>query len=248
MGSSLVAAIRVEHGVTGELLGPIQVEIGGEPWSAWNVAYRKGHALLVVDEDRLHEQAAQTPVDVRLIDPELLALIVGAESAREDRVEPLICNAATGCGLALEPEVGVGESAPVGPAPTHSNLVGRLTVERPEPGRGREHVVRLDPAPMTLEIALVDEHGHPQEGATIEIRGRDGAPPVTLTKVDWACVNSPATTPGLYRSCPPRAWDARYYPFQVVVDGMRVADRSMNYRKHVTRHRLVTPRNLRENE
>ncbi|QDU68940.1 hypothetical protein [Engelhardtia mirabilis] len=260
IGTTLVAAVRVEHAVTGELLGPIEIDVVEPTWSGWTIAYRRGHALLMAAEGLLGDQPEETSVDVRLVDARVRArvsssfLVGGAQSGAEaptavpapvapTEIDPRALRAAS-CGELHRCERATSTPERAGASP----LVARLTVAKLGSGGKAEHVVRLEPVASTLEIVLADEQGRPLRGAVVEVRGKEGAPAVELIEADWPCVDSDLAQAAIYRSCPARVWDARYYPFQVVVDGMRVVDRMMSYSTPVTRHRLVTPRNLRASE
>lgn len=120
----------------------------------------------------------------------------------------------------------------------------RVSLARPTSPIGKlaETVVPVDPAPMKLELELVDELDRPLAGVSVAAHGTDDAPAIPLTAV-------PDVSGGaaLVRS-EWQVWDDRYYPFSITVAGTRVASRCMRYSERVTRFRLVVPSHMREED
>lgn len=226
------ASIRVEHAVTREALGPVSIELRSPVWPGWQMAERGDYALLVTDASDVARQPDVTAVKVKLDDPALMARL-RPEGAAPPEPEASTCAERRVCEL-------LGERAE---APAADGFLAELCVTPPPGAAPLEYVVRAEPAPSLVEIELFDERGQPIRGARVEVLGDGDAPAIELTEVSWACARSLAAGGALYRSCPPRAWDARYSRFKVVVDGTPAGDRTIDYRAAVTRHRLVTPRN-----
>ncbi len=260
-GSVLIGVIRVVHSVTGATLAPIEVRPVEPAWFAWSISYRRGHALLTVDESLLDEQPDEALLDVLLHDVHMRTLTRPIGRAEQDPLEPPVedgegCSALRECGGVHD--IGRHEDVEASRDP----LVGRITVRRPMPAAStpvsvHDYIVEVAPAPSTVEISLVDQAGHALRGAKVELRGQSGAPAIPLVEASWRCSHSDQAAQGVYRSCPPRVWDARYFPFHVCVQDpteshpdadpfVAIAERFVDYTTVVTRHRIVTHENFRK--
>ena len=226
-GVVLAHAVHLEHAVTGDLLAPIELRLEEPRWDGWTVAERDGVARLVADADALRDRPQETRLTIRLRDGGLRS-VLRAESEGPVEDGP-VCSAAEGACRH------VGAAAPAPDAPI-AEL--RFTHEDPLPSR---HVVHVAPAPLTVELRLVDVLGEPVRGASVELAASTGEERVALVETDWKCTRSALDGPGLYRSCPPRVWDERFFPFHVLVDGRRAATRTVDYTRSVTRHSIVVP-------
>jgi hypothetical protein len=95
-------------------------------------------------------------------------------------------------------------------------------------GAPRDSELVLDPAPVTLEVAVVDKQGAPRTGRIVEARGNGKV--VQLPE--------DAQRPGTYVAAA-TSWTPGQQPFRIFVNNQQRGQAALDYERPITRVRVV---------